>query len=159
MVEVITKNKIFPRQKQVAKIDPYATAEQKSATRFYREMVGNHKAPETAINATYYDRKCPFTGDVNVRGRIFNGKVIKMKADKTLVIRIDYLHYDSKYKRFARRNSKINTHMSPCFLGLINVGDTVVCAETRPLSKTKASVVIGYEKAEEAKGVKVFKKL
>lgn len=157
MVEVIIKDKVFQRQKQVD-IAPYATEEQKISTRFHREAVRNHKAPETAINATYYDSKCPFTGDVNVRGRIFKGKVIKMKANKTIVIRIDYLHYDSKYKRFARRNSKINTHMSPCFEGLVNVGDTVVCGETRPLSKTKASVVIGFEKANDSKEVKVFNK-
>lgn len=157
MVEVIVKNKVFPRQKQV-EAAPYATEEEKLSRRFYRDTAGNYNAPETAINATYYDKKCPFTGEVNVRGRIFKGKVIKMKAEKTIVIRIDYLHYDSKYKRFARRNSKINVHLSPCFLGLVNLGDTVVCGETRPLSKTKASAVIGVEKAKDTKSIKVFRK-
>lgn len=158
MVEVTTKNKLFPRQKNV-EILPYADEHQEQSLRFCRETVAGHKAPETAISGTYFDRKCPFTGDVNVRGRIFKGKVIRMKAEKTIVVRIDYLHYDSKYKRFARRNSKINVHMSPCFIGRVNLGDTVVCGETRPISKTKASVVIGVEKAEDGKAVKVFKKV
>lgn len=156
MVEIISKNKVFPRQKQV-EILPYATEEQKLSTRFCNGTAGNLKAPETASNTLYFDKKCPFTGEVTVRGRIFKGKVIKMKAEKTIVVRIDYLHYDSKYKRFARRNSKINVHLSPCFLGLIALGDTVICGETRPLSKTKASAVIGVEKAEDITSVKVFK--
>lgn len=157
MVEVINKNKIFPRQSQV-EIDPYASDEQKIKTRFVKEIGFGIKTPETAIHSNYYDKKCPFVGDVNVRGRIFKGKVIKMKAEKTIVVRIDYLHYDSKYKRFARRNSKINVHLSPCFLGLVHLGDTVVCGETRPLSKTKSSVVVAVEKAEDSEKVKVFNK-
>lgn len=157
MVEVINKDKIYPRQKQV-EIDPYATPEQKIATRFYKSVGMQFKVPETAINATYYDRKCPFTGEITIRGRIFKGKVIKMKAEKTIVVRIDYLHYDTKYKRFARRNSKINVHLSPCFVGLVNLGDTVICGETRPISKAKSSAVISVEKAEDSQKVKVFKK-
>lgn len=157
MVEVINKDKTYARQKQV-EIDPYATQEQKIATRFYRDAGMQFKVPETAINATYYDRKCPFIGEITIRGRIFRGKVIKMKAEKTIVVRIDYLHYDTKYKRFARRNSKVNVHLSPCFVGLVNLGDTVVCGETRPLSKAKSSAVISVEKAEDSQKVKIFKK-
>lgn len=155
MAEFISKNKVYPNQSQVA-INPYATNEQKLQTRFFREIGMNIEVPETAINTLYYDKKCPFTGDVKIRGRIFKGQVIKMKAEKTIVIRIDYLHFDTKYKRFARRNSKISVHLSPCFLGLVSVGDTVICGETRPLSKTKASAVIAVEKNDSA--VKVFKK-
>jgi small subunit ribosomal protein S11e len=158
MAEIIVKNKVFPRQKQV-EIAPYATEEQRLSTKFHRESAGGYKAPETVATTVYYDKKCPFTGEVNVRGRIFKGQVVKMKAEKTIVVKIDYLHYDSKYKRFARRNSRINVHLSPCFLGLVNLGDTVICGETRPISKTKASAVIGVEKAEDKKTVKVFKKL
>jgi len=29
------------------------------------------KTPQTAIEGTYIDKKCPFTGDVAIRGRIF----------------------------------------------------------------------------------------
>lgn len=43
------------------------------------------------------DKKCPFTGDVSIRGRILTGKVISTKMNRTLVIRRDYLHYIPKY--------------------------------------------------------------
>ncbi|KAM0679772.1 30S ribosomal protein S11 [Glugoides intestinalis] len=157
MAEIINKNKLFPRQMQVD-IDPYPTAEKIAATRFYKEIGKGYTVPETAINAIYIDKKCPFTGEVYVRGHIFKGKVIKMKAEKTIVVRMDYLHYDTKYKRFSRRNSKINVHLSPCFVGLVSLGDTVVCGETRPLSKTKAAVVISVEKADNSKKFKTFRK-
>lgn len=154
-IHAIVKDKIYPRQKQVA-IVPYADAAEKQASRFYREVGFGIKTPETAIHATYVDKKCPFTGDVIVRGRIFKGEVFKMKADKTIVVLIRYLFYDRKYKRYARRNTKINCHCSPCFQGIVKLGDTVVCGETRPLSKTKSSVVLAVEKKAETGRVKVF---
>lgn len=152
-VKVIVKDKVFPKQKNSA-IDPYATSEEKQAKRIYRDIGYGIKTPETAINATYVDHKCPFTGDVNVRGRLFKGIVHRMKVDKTIVVIMNYLFYDKKYKRYARRNTKINSHLSPCFNGMVHVGDTVVCGETRPLSKTKHSAVVAVESKKG--GVKVF---
>lgn len=140
MSEITSKSKVFPRQSK-AVIDPYATNEELMQTKVINDM-GAIKVPETAISTHYYDNKCPFTGDVKIRGRIFKGKVIKMKAQKTVVVRIDYLNFDKKYKRFSRRNSKISVHLSPCFMGLVHVGSIVECGETRPLSKTKSSAVI-----------------
>ncbi len=141
MVTLI-KDKIYPRQKNV-EIKPYETEEDALKRRFVRESVLGYKAPPTAYNATYVDSKCPFTGNITVRGKIFKGVIIKLKSLKTAVVRINRLFYDSKYKRYARRNTKIITHLSPCFDGMVHVGDTVVCGETRPLSKTKHSVIIG----------------
>jgi hypothetical protein len=43
------------------------------------------------------DKKCPFTGDVSIRGRILTGRVISTKMTRTLIIRRDYLHYIPKY--------------------------------------------------------------
>lgn len=154
-LHTINKDKVFPRQPQVA-INPYATPEERLATRFHQSVGYGIQTPETAINATYIDKKCPFTGTVHVRGRIFKGVVHKMKADKTIVVMIRYLFYNKKYKRYARRNSKINVHLSPCFNGLVNLGDTVICGETRPLSKTKAAAVIGIDKKAEGNTAKLF---
>lgn len=158
MFEIISKDKTYPRQSQV-EIKPYATNEEILENRFQNIIGRNITVPETAMNSKYIDKKCPFTGEISIRGRIFKGKVIKMKAEKTIVVRVDYLHYDTKYKRFARRNSKFNVHLSPCFLGLVKIGDNVVCGECRPISKTKSSCVIAVEKAEDTSNVKVFKKL
>ena len=40
----------------------------------------------------FADKKCPFTGDVSIRGRILTGKVISAgKMTRTIIIRRDYL--------------------------------------------------------------------
>lgn len=48
---------------------------------------------------TFVDKKCPFTGNVSIRGRILKGIVVSTKMTRTLIIRRDYLHWVSKYKR------------------------------------------------------------
>jgi hypothetical protein len=45
-----------------------------------------------AINGTYIDKKCPFTGDVSIRGRILTGVVHSTKMTNTIIIRREYLH-------------------------------------------------------------------
>ena len=68
-----------------------------------------------AVEGTYIDKKCPFTGNVSIRGRILTGVVIKTKMTRTLVLRRDYLHYVRKYNRFEKRHKNISAHCSPCF--------------------------------------------
>lgn len=68
-----------------------------------------------AIEGTYIDKKCPFTGNVSIRGRILTGVVQKMKMQRTIVIRRDYLHYIKKYNRFEKRHKNMSVHLSPCF--------------------------------------------
>lgn len=68
-----------------------------------------------AIDGTYIDKKCPFTGNVSIRGRILTGVVQKMKMQRTIVIRRDYLHYIRKYNRFEKRHRNMSVHLSPCF--------------------------------------------
>merc|ERR1712126_104971 len=137
------KNKLYPRQAE-NRCNPYETEEEVVKKRFVKEIGFGISTPQTAYE-NYVDKKCPFTSDITVRGRIFQGQVIKMKAEKTIVVAIKYLHYDQKYKRYARRNTKINVHLSPCWNGLVKVGDIVTCGETRPMSKTKSSAVIGIQ--------------
>ncbi len=68
-----------------------------------------------AIEGTYIDKKCPFTGNVSIRGRILTGTVMKLKMTRTIVIRRDYLHYVRKYNRFEKRHKNMSVHLSPCF--------------------------------------------
>ena len=86
------------------------------------------------------DSNCPFHGELSIRGRVMEGIVISDKMEKSASIRIDYLKYLPKYERYERRNSKIIAHNPPCIN--VNVGDKVKIAECRPLSKTKAFVII-----------------
>uniref|UniRef100_A0A8C2ZBA3 Ribosomal protein S11 n=1 Tax=Cyclopterus lumpus TaxID=8103 RepID=A0A8C2ZBA3_CYCLU len=93
------------------------------------------KTPREAIDGTYIDKKCPFTGNVSIRGRILSGVVTKMKMQRTIVIRRDYLHYIRKYNRFEKRHKNISVHLSPCFRY-----DAAAVGELVPLSN-KGNVV------------------
>jgi len=95
------------------------------------------KPPERTCN----DPKCPWHGQVRVRGLILTGVVIKSKMKNTVVVEREYIYYDKKYKRYEKRRSRIHAHNPPC----INAqpGDIVVIGETRPLAKTVHFVVLG----------------
>ena len=93
------------------------------------------------------DAKCPFHGNLSVRGRQFTGTVVSTKMRKTAVIEFERLHFLRKYERYEKRRTKLNAHNPEC----INTkeGDVVSVIECRPLSKTKNFVVIkklGQEK-------------
>ncbi|KAL2310287.1 hypothetical protein Nmel_001933 [Mimus melanotis] len=138
---------------------------------------GKEKLPRyyrNAIEGTYIDKKCPFTGNVSIRGRILSGElehpqrspmgdlgqcpclrcpvpcgagvVTKMKMQRTIVIRRDYLHYIRKYNRFEKRHKNMSVHLSPCFRD-VQIGDIVTVGECRPLSKTVRFNVLKVTKA------------
>ncbi|KYN11205.1 40S ribosomal protein S11 [Trachymyrmex cornetzi] len=108
-----------------------------------------------ALEGTYIDKKCPFTGNVSIRGRILTGVVQKMKMQRTIVIRRDYLHYIRKYNRFEKRHRNMSVHLSPCFRD-VEIGDVVTIGECRPLSKTVRFNVLKVSKGTGSK--KSFKK-
>merc|ERR1712071_309769 len=113
------------------------------------------KIPREAREGNYIDKKCPFTGDVSIRGRMLTGTIVKMKMKNTVVIRRDYLHYITKYNRFEKRHRNMSVHLSPCFRD-VQVGDVVTVGECRPLSKTVKFNTLKVNKAQGNK--KSFKK-
>ena len=54
--------------------------------------------------------------------------------DKTIVVRVDMVRPDRRYKKVVRHSSKFHAHDEG---NQANVGDLVRIVETRPLSKTK----------------------
>ena len=56
---------------------------------------------------TYIDKKCPFTGNVSIRGRILTGVVKTHKMNRTLIMKMDYLHYIKKYQRYEKRHTNL----------------------------------------------------
>merc|ERR1712178_189201 len=61
------------------------------------------------------DKKCPFTGNVSIRGRLLTGVVTKLKMQRSCTVRRDYLHYIKKYQRFEKRHKMVSAHVSPCW--------------------------------------------
>lgn len=106
----------------------------KGGSRFYRNVGLGFKTPKEAIEGTYIDKKCPFTGNVSIRGRILTGTVASAKMHRTLIVRRDYLHFIQKYQRYEKRHKNVPAHVSPCFR--VREGDAVVIGQCRPLSKT-----------------------
>jgi len=90
------------------------------------------------------DPKCPWHGHVKIHGRYFEGVVVSDKGKKTVVVERQHYHYLKKYERYELRRSKIHAHNPPC-IGA-KVGDRVLIAETRPLSKTKSFTVVAITK-------------
>merc|ERR1712137_932094 len=102
--------------------------------RYYKNVGLGIKTPKEAIDGNYIDKKCPFAGNVSIRGRILKGVVASTKMNRTIIVRRNYLHYIKKYNRFEKRHKNIPTHLSPAFK--LNVGDIVTIGQCRPLSKT-----------------------
>ncbi|XP_037024694.1 40S ribosomal protein S11 isoform X2 [Bradysia coprophila] len=127
----------------------------KKSLRRHREVGLGFKTPREAIDGTYIDKKCPFTGNVRIRGRILTGIVQKLKMQRTIVIRRDYLHYIRKYSRFEKRHRNMSVHLSPCFRD-VEIGDIATIGECRPISKTVRFNVLKITKGAGVK--KSFKK-
>ena len=88
----------------------------KGGRRWYKDVGLGFKTPSEAINGHYVgasvvrfsfarsdksiDKKCPFTGDVSIRGRILTGRVVSTKMTRTIIIRRDYLHFIPKYRAY-----------------------------------------------------------
>ncbi|KAF8393101.1 hypothetical protein HHK36_021342 [Tetracentron sinense] len=110
---------------------------------FTTYVKGNQERKEYASNLyqfglverwTYIDKKCPFTGDISIRGRILAGTCHSAKMVRTIIVRRNYLHYVKKYQRYEKRHSNIPAHVSPCFR--VKEGDHVIIGQCRPISKT-----------------------
>ena len=53
----------------------------KAGTRYYKNVGLGFKTPKEAIEGNYIDKKCPFTGNVSIRGRILSGVVKSTKMN------------------------------------------------------------------------------
>jgi len=116
----------------------------KKGLHYWRDVGLGFVTPKAAKEGAYIDKKCPFTGNVSIRGRILKGMVISTKMKRTIVVRRHYLHYLDKYNRFEKRHKNISVHCSPAFD--VKEGDIVTIGQCRPLSKTVQFNVLKVEK-------------
>merc|ERR1712216_889594 len=125
----------------------------RKGARFVKSIGLGYKIPLKAKEGRYIDKKCPFTGNVSIRGKILRGIVHSAKMKNTITIRRDYLHYISKYRRYEKCHKMISAHCAPCFDA--RPGDEVMIGETRPLTKTvKFNVISLTELADRTGGFK-----
>lgn len=93
-----------------------------------------------APEKTCEDPKCPWHGDLSVRGKVIDGEVVSAKMNKSAVIKWEFIRKIKKYERFSRKTAKVAAHVPPCIT--LQAGDSVLIAECRRISKTKQFVVI-----------------
>lgn len=142
-------------QKQAGVFLGSKSATKKQAPRYYRNVGLGFKTPKEAITGTFVDKKCPFTGNVSIRGRILKGMVISTKMQRTIVMRRDYLKYIKKYRRYEKRHTNISCHCSPAFR--VKEGDIVTVGQCRPLSKTIRFNVLQVDPISASKPINVRK--
>lgn len=106
------------------------------------------KVVETRENCK--DKNCHLHGNLKVRGKGFEGRVIK-KHQKRVAIELERMIYVRKYERYSKSKTKIHARLPACMEKEINVGDLIKIHECRPLSKIIHFVVIKKVKSKEEK--------
>lgn len=91
------------------------------------------------------DKKCPFHGELSVRGREFKGTVTKI-FPKRLTIEFERFIFIPKFERYMKKKSRIHARLPDCLAPQVKIGSYVKIAECRPLSKIIHHVVIGVNK-------------
>jgi len=67
------------------------------------------------------------------------GMIMSNKMDKTVVVMVERLIQDAKYRKFVRRRNTFKAHdpQNAC-----SIGDRVLIEESRPISKEKRWLVV-----------------
>jgi len=94
------------------------------------------------------DKDCPIHGNLKVRGKVFEGKIIR-KYHKRITIEFERMIYVKKYERYAKKKTRIHARLPVCMEKEVNIGDFVKVQECRPLSKIIHFVFIKKIRGEE----------
>ena len=116
-----------------------------------KEILGV-KAPKN----TCTDKKCPFHGQINVKSELFKGKVIKKDINRSATIEWTRPYFVPKFERYEVRRSRMRVHNPGCIDA--GIGQNVLVAKTRPLSKNKNHVIIKIIEDENETQKKTVKK-
>jgi len=113
-----------------------------------KQKTKQEERKEKIAGAICNDIDCPVHGNLSVRGRSFDGKVIR-KFNKRITIEFERMIYIQKYERYAKSRTKIHARLPRCIEEQINLGDLIRVQECRPLSKIIHFVVIKKLKDKE----------
>ena len=80
--------------------------------------------------------------------RILQGKVIKNKSEKTIIVDVESTYMHKKYKKYLKKNKKYAVHDEN---NASKIGDKVQIIESRPISKTKRFVLFDEKKIAKVK--------
>jgi small subunit ribosomal protein S17 len=94
----------------------------------------------TPPSKTCDDVNCPFHGVLSVRGIMMDCVVVSDKMERSAVVERTRLRFVPKFERYEKMTSKYSVHNPPCISA--KKGDKVKIMECRPISKTKAFVII-----------------
>ncbi|CAG8694379.1 5196_t:CDS:2, partial [Ambispora leptoticha] len=122
--------KAFQKQQGIFQNPKANTKKAKKNLRWYKDIGLGYKTPKEAIEGHYIDKKCPWTGEVSIRGRILSGVVVSTKMKRTIIVRREYLHFVPKYHRYEKRHKNLAAHLSPAFIG-VEPGDIVTVGQCR----------------------------
>ena len=109
-----------------------------------KEILGV-KAPKKKCT----DQKCPFHGQLNVKPEVFRGVIIKKDVNHSATLEWKRIHNVPKYERYQIRRSRLRVHNPACIDA--QIGEEVMVAKTRPLSKSKNHVILQIIKEEKSK--------
>ncbi|HLF17230.1 MAG TPA: 30S ribosomal protein S17 [Candidatus Thermoplasmatota archaeon] len=86
------------------------------------------------------DQHNPWNGTLPVRGSLIVGTVVSARMQSTCVVEKEHARIVEKFERIAKRTRRYPAHV-PSNLD-VAVGDEVLIAECRPISKTVSFVVV-----------------
>jgi len=114
------------------------------------EKTKSEKKKVELAEAVCNDKDCPVHGKLKIRGKTFDGKVIR-KFHKRITIEFERMIYVKKYERYKKSKTKIHARLPVCMEKEINIGDLIKVQECRPLSKIIHFVVVEKIKGGEEK--------
>lgn len=94
----------------------------------------------TVPNESCTDKKCPFHGNLRVRGRLLMGTIVSRDVHHSATMEMERRKYLKKFERFELRKTRIHVHNPPCINA--SIGEVVKAIECRPISKTKKFAII-----------------
>ena len=128
--EAASRGPRTPEERDAARRE--ARKEKAAQRRRYRSRLKTKRAERRAAQPAQEPDHAPEHGPG--RAKVRTGLVVSDKADKTIVVRIDYQRRHKRYRKILRSSVTLHVHDER---NDANSGDTVQVQECRPMSRTK----------------------